>query len=101
MSIRIYELDRDHVIDTEFGEIMNQYREIMGEYEIPWNDEDWWFRKPEEVQCYKIMGNLYAVVPNEDHTLHIYAKEACNYTYVCECDTMLDVFDVILDEFRR
>ncbi len=102
MSFRIYFLDRgNHVIDTEFGNLLAQYRELMGEYEIPWNEGDWWFRKPELVQCYEIMGNLYAVDLSRDGTCYVYAKEHCNYTYGCEYGSLLEAYEGILDEFRR
>lgn len=101
MAIRIYDLDRKHVIDTEFGKFLDQYREIMDEYEIPWNDADWWFNEPEGVECYDIMGNLYAVTPCDEGTYYVYAKEHCNYTYGREYDSLLDAYEGILDEWRR
>ena len=101
MSIRIYELDRRHVIDTEIRNIYVQYIELMAKYEIPWNDEDWWFRKPERVRCYEIMGNLYAMEICKDGGYYVYTKEHCNYTYGREYDRLIEAFEGILDEFRR
>lgn len=101
MSIRIYDLDREHVIDTELGTIFDQYRDLMGEYEIPWNDDDWWFIKPVLVLCYEIMGNLYAIDLCWHGTCYVYTKEPCNYTYGHDYDSLLDAYEGILEEFRR
>ena len=100
MAIRIYDLDRKHVIDTEFGKVLDQYRELMGEYEIPWNDSDWCFNKPVEVQCYEIMGNKYCVV-SCGAGLQIYGVEHDGFSYIDTYNDELSAYVSILDEWRR